>query len=563
MKFFSQALQQAENEVERLHNELKELARQLADKHVELNQAEQEERKLKMALDARQRELEEINQSIQKLEQDLTQAKSRLDTAIASLTRMQETLHREEQLELERQKAVEQQTTVVNEATNQVNETSLKAAQAREAANEATRAQLEAQSVVDDLDYQLDIAATALALALAAVAATATAIWIPYVGQVAAAALTTFIIARKAAIAILSSKLGAAKSRCEQVTRRRNELLTVHRTAEAKKQQACENLDRQKQVLQQTTTAWKQQIEKKNAAKQAVERQTEVMKNATVVHENVLHNLENAKQKQFIKTNEVHEAEMQLNRQRAQIEILNSEVNDLQKRKDATQHALNNAKATLTNAQKRSEKADLHLKTLNEQRVKKETEVKNTEKSVEAKQQEILKSQTQHAIKQENAWRAANKVALIQQDLDVAGKNLDDIKEEIRLQTDKLTNENGRQEQLKINQKTIENKLDEATREKERVQQQIEHYKTELNEQNSMMIQKKQEIYSAVAALEIKKQQKSDLKNRHDQYATRRSKILDEVHEYSQALEQNKENALVVETNLQQRKQTWQVSKIY
>ncbi|CAF3793577.1 unnamed protein product [Rotaria sp. Silwood1] len=430
-----EALRHAENEARRLGNELEELTKQLADKHSQLNQAEEEKKQLATALAERRKELDVINQNIQKLEQDLAQCKSQLNAAIASLNRMTEVLRHEQQLELECQRAVERQTTVVNEANNQANEANLKEAQAKEAANRAMREQLEAQTVVDDLEGQLNEANITLVLALAAVA---TALLIPIAGEAAALALGVVVIAAREKLRDLTAALNRAKSRRDQATRKRGEALTLHRTAEERKRQAYENLDKEKQVLEQMTTAWKQQIEKKNAAKRNVDNQTKIVEKATVDHENVQRALANAKQQQITKTNEVYVAEAQVNRQTARVETLRTEVNVLQNRQNQTQNALIKAETTLKAAQTRSKKAESRLQTLNVQVKAKKVEVENTEKSVQQKQQEIQRSQTEYAISQEKAWRAANKVAIIQQDLDFAEKNAADLEKEIQVQTDKL-----------------------------------------------------------------------------------------------------------------------------
>ncbi len=194
--------------------------------------------------------------------------------------------------------------------------------------------------------------------------------------------------------------VNAAEQKLSEKTVLREQAFDRHQSAENIKREARSTLDEEKRTLGTKKNELSRQIETKNGAKRQVERQTKIVEKATLDHTELEGKLAQAKEQQTIKTNEVHQTEIQLQQQTQLVEQLETEVNNLEKNQTQIEQTLGNLNNALRDAQAKHQTAENNLTITNEKLTAKQQNIQETEGLIANKQQEIEAKQAEHAAKQ-------------------------------------------------------------------------------------------------------------------------------------------------------------------
>lgn len=521
--------------MKRLQEQLETINQQLKAKQEEVIQAENELKDLEEVLRNEKEILEQLNANVAELEEAVHQAKAQLEADLECLRELTDYLHQQEQLELEMQKAYEDQLTATNQAQDRANEIDRQEREAELAADRAVREQLQAEAVVGRLESLLNASQIALALLLVALAV---ALSFFIIGEILASPILAEIVVVKLAIDTLKNQLNAAKTKSLEANTERDRVLNEHERAKTEKQLPDQALVEEEQKLANCKTNWEKQIAVKNAAKDAVDQQNAIVQTDLEHLKDVQQELDTAREQQAQQATKVHKIEIQVKEKENQIKQLKAEQNALELRQEQTRNALEQAKTTLNQAEQRHEQAKTKLTGLEEQLKTKISQINDTNRLIQIKQTDLDKVRADYLLKEKAAYEIKNKLNLINKELETTADSKQKLNEQIQIQQKSISTKNKQSESLIAENKTLQGKLDVLGKEKVQLERQVEEFNQQLNKQNQVIIDKTYQMNTVLTNLEKKTHEKMQIEVRHAEHTAQAQHIRTQIDEYQTNIRQ-------------------------
>ena len=541
-----QQMRRAGEEVKRLQEQIETIEQQLNAKQGELNRAEKDLTHLEEVLEKEREILRQLNEKVAALEEAVRQANAQLETDLERLKELTDYLHQQEQLELQMQKAYEDQLTATNQAQDRANEADRQEREAQLAADQAAREQAHAQAVVGRLEAELNDNQRLLACLLVALAA---ALLLLVGSAIVAGVLILQIAAVKAAIARWENQLVAARNKLWQATSKNcNRTVQEHEEAGTRKRSADDALVVAGQHLATCKTNWENQIVVKNAAKVAVDEQNAVVQTDLERLNSVGEQLATAREEQSQQATRVHQIEIQVKEKKNHIVQLKAEQEALQLRQTEIETALRNAQTLAKEAEQRHEQAKTTVKNLNIQLNAKIIQINETNGSIQRKQSELDAARADYILKEKAVYQIKNKLSLITKELQAAADRKHKLNEEIQIQQTSIAAKNQQHESLRVQRESLERESAVLEGQKTALEKEVEGFHRQLNEQRQAIIEKTNEVHTVSNELQKRTHEKEQIEIRYREQTVQAQQIRARIDEYGEDLRQNEADLKTLQT---------------